>query len=87
MGKITIAGIDQNGNQQSETIEVLKPNRMFYTAHHYQSLGIKEPGLHFYVQRPNLWKRLLRFFGFGKWKTVVKIHSCTERAEGIEGMD
>ena len=74
MSKIIITGINLDGEHVSETIEVSEPNRTFYTFHRYKTLTIpQEPGLHFVVKLPGLWKRLMRFLGFGKWKTIKKI--------------
>lgn len=71
MSRITITGIDQDGNQRSETIEVQDPNRTFYSLHRYKAITPpQEPGLRFVVRLPNVWERLMRFFGFRKWRTV-----------------
>jgi len=73
VGKLTITGIDANGNQRSETVEIQEPGRFFHTSHRYKQISAPEPGLHFVViRRPGLWRRLMRFFGFGKWKTIVR---------------
>lgn len=68
---ITIIGVNQDGEQVSETIAISgeSENRTFYSCHRYRALGTEKQSLRFRVRRLSLWRRfVLRFFK--KWPVV-----------------
>jgi len=69
MGSITIIGIDQYGEQVSETIDFSGDDTTVYTSNRYQSLGTERQNLSFRFRRLSLWRKfVLRFFK--KWPVV-----------------
>lgn len=67
--RIIITGINQNGEQVSEALDLSGDKKTFYSSGCYDALTNGRQHLSFRVRRLGLWRRfVLRFFK--KWPTV-----------------